>query len=64
MKQLKKEIKWKINVKWSTLHSYHSCVRGASIGYGLDGRGWIPHNVQNGSGAHPVSYPVSTGGSF
>jgi hypothetical protein len=27
---------------WSTLHSYHSCVRGISMGYGLDSQGWIP----------------------
>jgi hypothetical protein len=39
VKQLKTEIKWKINVKWSTLHSYHSYVRGVSTGYGLDSRG-------------------------
>jgi hypothetical protein len=25
MKQLKTEFKWKINVKWSTIHSYHLC---------------------------------------
>jgi hypothetical protein len=23
-------------------YSYHSCVRGVSTGYGMDGRGWIP----------------------
>jgi hypothetical protein len=42
MKQLKTKFKWKINAKWGTLHSYLSCVRGVSKGYGLDGRGWIP----------------------
>jgi hypothetical protein len=36
MEQLETEIKWKINVRWSTLHSYHSCVRGVTTGYGLD----------------------------
>jgi hypothetical protein len=40
--QLKTEIKWKINVKWGTLLSYHSCVRGVSTGYGQDSRVWIP----------------------
>jgi hypothetical protein len=35
-------MKWKINVRWSILHSYHSCVRGVSTGYWLDSRGWIP----------------------
>jgi hypothetical protein len=42
MKQLNTEIKWKINVKWSTLRSYHCCVRGVSTGIGVDSRGWIP----------------------
>jgi hypothetical protein len=27
-------------------------------------RDFSPHLVQTGSGAHPVSYPVGTGGSF
>jgi hypothetical protein len=31
-------------------------------GYGLDVRGWILHSVHTGSGAHSVSYPMSTGG--
>jgi hypothetical protein len=34
-------MKWKIIVRWSTLHSYHSCVRGVSTGYWLDSWGWI-----------------------
>jgi hypothetical protein len=46
------------------------------LGYGLDDRGsrvrfpagggnFSPHHgVQNGSGAHPASYPMSTRGSF
>jgi hypothetical protein len=54
--------------------------RGSSVGiaqdYGLQDRGWkfrfpagagnfsIHHRVQNGSGAHPASYPMGTGGSF
>jgi hypothetical protein len=29
-------------VEWSRLHSYHSCVRGVSMGYTQDSRGWIP----------------------
>jgi hypothetical protein len=41
MKQLKTKFKGKINVKLGTLHSYHSCVRGISAGYRLDGRVWI-----------------------
>jgi hypothetical protein len=41
--------------------------------YGLDGRGFdsrqkqdfsLPHSVQTGSGAHPASYSIGTGGSF
>jgi hypothetical protein len=43
------------------------------LSYGLDSRGSIPgrgkrffllHSVQTGSGAHPSSYPMSTGGPF
>jgi hypothetical protein len=49
---------------------------GIALGYGLDDRGSrvrLPagagnfshhHRVQNGSGAHPSSYPVGTRGSF
>jgi hypothetical protein len=47
-----------------------------ALGYGLDDRGYrvrfpagagncsLHHRVQNGSGAHPASYPMSTRGSF
>jgi hypothetical protein len=41
MKRLETKFEWKINVKWSTFHSYHSGVRGVSTGYRLDGRGWM-----------------------
>jgi hypothetical protein len=46
------------------------------LGYGLDDRGSrvrfparagnfsLQHHVQNGSGAHPASYPMGTRGSF
>jgi hypothetical protein len=49
---------------------------GIALGYGLEDRGsrvrfsvgagnFSPHHrVQNGSGAHPASYPMGTGGSF
>jgi hypothetical protein len=46
---------------------------GIALGYGLGSRVRFPagagnfslhHRVQNGSGAHPASYPVDTGGSF
>jgi hypothetical protein len=49
---------------------------GIALGYGLDDRvsrvrypagpgNFSPHHrVQNGSGAHPASYPVGTRGSF
>jgi hypothetical protein len=46
---------------------------GVALGYGLDDRGSIlgearnfshHHHVQNDSGAHPVSYPMGTRGSF
>jgi hypothetical protein len=35
-------------------------VVGMATGYGLDDRGV----VQTGSGVHPTSYPMGTGGSF
>jgi hypothetical protein len=48
------------------------CSIGIVMGYGLDGRDSIPgrdktfslflHNVQTGSGVHPISYPMGTGG--
>jgi hypothetical protein len=52
----------------------HSSV-GMARSYWLDGRGigvWVPvgsgivilHVVQTGSGVHPTSYPMGTGGSF
>jgi hypothetical protein len=49
---------------------------GIALGYGLDGRGSrvrfpagagnfsLHHIVQNGSGAHPASYPLGIRGSF
>jgi hypothetical protein len=49
---------------------------GIALGYGLDDRGSkvrfpagagyfsLHHRVQNGSGAHPASYPVGNRGSF
>jgi hypothetical protein len=51
-------------------------VAGIALGYGLDDRGArfrfpaeagnfsLHHRVQNGSGPHPASYPMGTGGSF
>jgi hypothetical protein len=49
---------------------------GTALGYGLDNKGSrvrspegarnlsLRHRVQNGSGAHPTSYPMGTRGSF
>jgi hypothetical protein len=49
---------------------------GIALGYGLDDRGSgvrypdgagnfsLHHRIQNGSGAHPTSYPMGTRGSF
>jgi hypothetical protein len=57
------------------LHSRDSSV-GIALGYGLDDRGSrvrfpagnenfsLHHRAQNGSGAHPGSYPMGTRGSF
>jgi hypothetical protein len=51
-------------------------IVGIALGYGLDGRGFrvrfpagagnfsLHHRVQNGSGAHPVSYPMGTRSCF
>jgi hypothetical protein len=65
-------------ITWSTnlqVGSRDSSV-GIALGYGLDDRGSmvrfpagagnfsLHHRVQNGSGAHPASYPMSTRGSF
>jgi hypothetical protein len=64
-------------VKYNALirHSRDSSV-GIALGYGLDYRGCrvrfltgagnfsLHHRVQNGSGAHPASYPMGTRGSF
>jgi hypothetical protein len=58
------------------LFRYRDSSVGIALGYGLDDRGSrvrfptragnfsLHHCVQNGSGAHPVSYPMGTGGSF
>jgi hypothetical protein len=57
------------------IESRHSSV-GIALGYGLDDRGSrvrfpvgagnlsLHHCVQNGSGAHPASYPMGTRESF
>jgi hypothetical protein len=54
----------------------HRVAIGIALGYGLDYRGSrvrfpagagnfsLHHRVQNGSGAHPASYPIGTRGSF
>jgi hypothetical protein len=51
-------------------------LNGIALGYGLDNRGSrirfpvgagnfsLHHRVQNGSGAHPASYPMGNRGSF
>jgi hypothetical protein len=57
-------------------HVQTGCVGPTQPSYGLDDRGprvrfpvgdgnfSLHHRVQNGSGAHPVSYPMGTRGSF
>jgi hypothetical protein len=54
----------------------HDSLVSLALGYGLDDQGSrvrflvgagnfsLHHCVQNGSGAHPASYPVGTRGSF
>jgi hypothetical protein len=62
---------------YPTLHSgSRDSSVGIALGYGLDDRGSrdrfpvgagnfsLHHRVQNGSGAHPASYPMGTRGSF
>jgi hypothetical protein len=63
------------NFLFCTEKSRDSSV-GRALGYGLDDRGSrvrflagagnfsLHHRVQNGSGAHPASYPMGTRGSF
>jgi hypothetical protein len=56
------------------IHKSHDSPVGIALGYGLDDRssrvrfpaetGNFNHRVQNGSGAHPASYPMGTRGSF
>jgi hypothetical protein len=72
-----KELKAKRNFDFSILElrSRDSSV-GTALGYGLDDRSSrvrfpagagnfsLHHRVQNGSGAHPASYPMGTRGSF
>jgi hypothetical protein len=54
----------------------HGSSVGIALGYGLEDRGSkvpfpartgnfsLHHHVQNGSGAHPASYPIGSRGSF
>jgi hypothetical protein len=61
------------NTKFEVEQSRDSSV-GIALGYGLDDRSSrvrfpaenisLHHRVQNGSGAHPASYPMATRGSF
>jgi hypothetical protein len=60
----------------SRLNKSRDSSVGIALGYGLDDRGStvrfpaeaenfsLHHRVQNGSGAHPASYPMGTGGSL
>jgi hypothetical protein len=59
-----------------TYHQSHDSSVGIALGYELDDRGSrvrfpagpgnfsLHHRVQNGSGAHPASYPMGTRGPF
>jgi hypothetical protein len=67
---------FKVNVFLITLIRASDSSVGIALGYGLDDRGSrvrfpagagnfsLHHRFQNGSGAHPASYPMGTGGSF
>jgi hypothetical protein len=78
MKQIHKELQRLIETNFDMLpplESRHSSV-GIGLGYGLDDRGSrfrftagagnfsLHHRVQNGSRAHPPSYPMCTRGSY
>jgi hypothetical protein len=65
-----------ISLHYITLHKIRDSSVSIALGYGLDERGSrvrfpagagdssLHHGVQNGSGAHPASYPMGTRGSF
>jgi hypothetical protein len=72
------EKEWRVAISPATprfVKSFDSSV-GIALGYGLDDQGSrvrlpagagnfsLHHRVQNGSGAHPASYPMGAGGSF
>jgi hypothetical protein len=60
----------------SSMNKSHDSLVGIALGYGLDDRGSrvrflaraghfsLHHRIQNGSEAHPVSFPVGIRGSF
>jgi hypothetical protein len=64
------------NVEVTTVPASRDSSVGIALGYGLDDVGSrvrfpagagnlsLYHRVQNGCGAHPASYPVTTRGSF
>jgi hypothetical protein len=66
---------WTLKIRYYLIKSRDSSV-GIALGYGLDDRGSrvrfpagagnfsLHYRVENGSGAHPASYPMGTGGSF
>jgi hypothetical protein len=65
-----------VNLIQSIFQRSRDSSGGIALGYGLDDRGSrvrfparagnfsLHHRVQNGSGAHPASYPMGTRGSF
>jgi hypothetical protein len=75
---LSKNLPRQQKLNWSNGHYFISYFFSIliALGYGLDDRGSrvlfpagagtfsLHHRVQNGSGAHPASYPMSTRGSF
>jgi hypothetical protein len=64
------------DVIWYDIRKGSDSSVGIALGYGLEDRGSkdrfpagvgnfsLHHRVQNGSGAHPASYPIGTRGSF
>jgi hypothetical protein len=68
-------VKHRENFNFTFNHGRDSSV-GIELGYGLDDQGYsfrfpagagnfsLHHHVQNGSGAHPASYPMDTRSSF
>jgi hypothetical protein len=67
---------WCLKVLYQIINKSRDSSVGIALGYGLDDLGSrvrlsvgagnfsLHHRIQNGSGAHPASFPMGTRGSF